>query len=247
VYPNLHLGPLTLSTYFFVISVASTIACLWFLRRAQRMDLPRLTSIDITLVTLICGFIGARLLHVFYEEPEFYREQPWRVLQIWYGGFVFLGGVVGAGLGAYIFCLWKREAFFLWADLAAPPIALGYALGRIACFFNGCCYGKHCELPWAVFMAGDTRHPTQLYATAWEFLVIGILLLRERQRRSPGSLFALWLALHAVGRMMMEHFRDDPRGPVVGGFSLGTWMSIGLLICGLGVLWTRPRGTQAGL
>jgi phosphatidylglycerol:prolipoprotein diacylglycerol transferase len=231
-------------TYYFVISLGATLSVLWFLRRGAGAGLSGVRAIDLALVVLLGGFIGARLLHVFYEEPDFYRQHPLRVLEFWYGGFVYLGGLFGAALSAALFCEWRREPFWVWADLAAPPAALAYAIGRVGCFFNGCCYGRHCDLPWAVWMDGDHRHPTQLYATFGEGLTLLILLtLEPRLRKKPGALFGLWLVLHGAGRIVMEHFRDDPRGPLLYGFSISTWISAALMGAGLALFSSRvvPR------
>ena len=220
------------------------VGALWFLRRAQAARLNRVAAIDLTLVVLISGFVGGRLLHVFYEEPEYYLKHPLRVLAVWNGGFVFFGGMLAAIGGAYAFCFWRREPFLFWADRAALPSALTYALGRIGCFFNGCCYGRRCEWPWAMVLEGIPRHPTQLYASLWEFFTIGILLLLEPRFKVSGVIFGLWLVMHGVGRIFMEFFRDDPRGLFIMGQSLGTWIGLGLVVMGFALLLTLPAPWQ---
>lgn len=242
MFPTLSLFSIQISTYFLVISLACIVCTLWFLRRAEKRDLNRVTAIDLTLVCLVGGFIGARALHVLWEEPAFYQQNPLAVLEIWNGGFVFLGGVLGAWVACTIFCVFRGEPFWFWADVAIPCISLGYALGRLGCFLNGCCYGRFCELPWAVAMHGGMRHPTQLYATLWEIAVCVLLLKIEPKVRMAGTLFSTWLVLHAMGRVMMEYFRDDPRGPMLHGLSIGTWMSLAFALAGLvsaPYLWRR--------
>jgi phosphatidylglycerol:prolipoprotein diacylglycerol transferase len=234
VYPHIHLGPsLEISTYFLIISLATTLSSLWFVARARRVSLNPVTAVDLTFVALISAFFGARLLHVFYEVPEYYRADWWRIFQVWNGGFVFFGGLVAALVGCTAFCAIYREPFWFWADLAAAPVSAGYALGRLACFFNGCCYGKACDLAWGVYMHGAYRHPTQLYATAYESGVLSLLLVIQPRLRKTGLLFNAWLVLHAIGRWVMEYFRDDPRGDLISGMSLGTMMSLGLGLFGL--------------
>jgi phosphatidylglycerol:prolipoprotein diacylglycerol transferase len=227
-----------LPTYFLVISLAVMLSTLWFIRRAEARQLHRVFAIDLTLVILIAGFVGARLLHVFYEEPEFYVAHPWAVFEIWNGGFVFLGGFVAAAIAAVLFCQWQHEPFWFWADTAALPISLCYALGRLACFFNGCCYGKACDAWFAV----EHRHPTQLYATFWELVWLAILKIFEPRFKTSGVLFNTWLVGHAAGRIVMEIFRDDPRGEMLAGLSLGIWMSA-VLIClaGLNLVLTKSE------
>src|SRR5690606_6314306 len=111
----------------------------------------------------------------------------------------------------------------------APVLAFAYAAGRSACFLAGCCYGRYCDLPWAI----DGRHPTQLYAAAWEMGVVFILLgLRPSPFfQNPGRIFYLWMILHGIGRFIMEAFRDDFRGPSLG-LSISGWISLGLVITG---------------
>lgn len=205
------------------------IGVLWFIRRSTQRGLDKITAIDLSLTVLTGGFLGARLLHVFYEEPELYSLKPLAVLYIWNGGFVYLGGVVGAMIAAVAYCKYKLEPFWYWADVATPPIALGYAIGRLACFLNGCCYGREAEVPWAILLHGAHRHPTQLYATFWELAVVALLLLTQSKFKTSGMMFNVWLMLHGAGRIVMEVFRDDPRGATILGVSLGTAMSVLLM------------------
>lgn len=243
MYPLLFPGTsFAIPTYYLVVSVSIILGCLWFLKRAIQERMPRLIAIDLTLVVLVAGFIGARLLHVFYEDPTYYYENPWNVLKIWNGGFVYLGGMILAAMAAALFCDLKREPFWMWADLAAPPAAMTYALGRIGCFLNGCCYGRECVLPWAVYMGDAHRHPTQLYATLWELFTVLVLLMIEkltsmqRRHRTPGTIWSVWLIFHGTGRLIMEQFRVDPRGPDLLGSSIGSWLSAGLILMGLALL-----------
>jgi len=233
MYPYLVIGPLTISTYFLVISVASTVGAIWFLRRAENQGYSRVLAIDITLVCLISGFTGARLLHVFFEDFAYYRGAWSRIFEIWNGGFVFYGGLLGGLLGGAIYCKLRHIPFWFTCDLAIVPLSLTYAIGRLACFLNGCCYGKVCELPWAVLMNGERRHPTQLYASLWEVMTLLILLSFGRRLKEPGRLTGLWLILHSIGRVLMENFRDDPRGEMINGFSLATWISAVLFVAGV--------------
>ncbi len=207
--------------------------------RARKIDETK-NALDLGLLIMIFGFLGARLFHVFYENPEHYREDWLRVFQIWYGGFVFYGGAFTAFVACWIFIRRRQLDWRFWCDFYSPIIALGYGLGRISCFIAGCCYGRACELPWSV----DGRHPTQLYATAWELAVVTVLLAlglgpkrssekTRLPRLAPGKIFFLWLILHSLGRLMMEYFRGDFRGSLWLGQSISTWISLLLLSIGL--------------
>lgn len=218
-------GGIQIPSYFFIIAIAIIIGCTWFLKLARQHRLPKLFAIDLSLVILICGFLGARILHVVYEEPHFYMQHPLKAFAVWNGGFVFFGGLLGAILGAVGYCRWKNEPFWVWADLATMPISLTYALGRLACFFNGCCYGSATDLPWAVTVQAMRRHPTQAYAMFYELVLLGFLFPISRRAKTPGTVFNIWLIFHSIGRLIMEFFRADPRGQFILGFSISTWIS----------------------
>jgi phosphatidylglycerol---prolipoprotein diacylglyceryl transferase len=240
MYPYLTLGTTAVSTYFLVISLAVTLGCLWFIHRAGQRGLQKVAAIDMAMVCLVGGFVGARLLHVIWEEPLLYRANPRLIYQVWNGGFVFYGGVIGAFIATSFFANLRKEPFWLWADLAAPAISLTYFFGRIACFLNGCCYGKYCQLSWAI----GGRHPTQLYAAFWELGVLALVLYFDKRSRQVGQVFGIWLFGHALGRAVMELYRDDPRGDLIYGVSLGSIISLALGIFGATLAlskFERPR------
>lgn len=221
--------------YFFVISLTFCVSLLWLVRRTEARGLNRNQALDLSLVIMLAGFVGARLMHVLFEEPAYYAEDPWRVLEVWRGGFVWYGGAIAGGCAGVIFARFRKLEIPAWLDLSAPILALGYAMGRIACWLVGCCYGSYCHL-----IEGVTfRYPTQAFAVFWEAGVLALLLRIEKQRREsrasrwmqkPGRLFSIWLVLHSCGRIIMEWFRADPRGPEPLGLSLATWISLVLIL-----------------
>jgi phosphatidylglycerol:prolipoprotein diacylglycerol transferase len=230
LFPFIHVSEgVDVPTYYLVLSIAVSIALIWIVRRAQAQDLPQRPTLDLSLLVMVSGFIGGRLFHVVYEEPDYYRDNPSQIIAFWNGGFVFYGGALLAGFCA-LFYIYKNERRDLgrFLDLFAPVLAFTYAIGRGACLLAGCCYGKYCELPWAI----DNRHPTQIYAGLWEFGVILILLGLEKREHKAGFIFSVWMVLHGLGRLMMEFFRDDFRGPQLG-FSISSWISIAIIATGL--------------
>jgi len=250
--PSLSFGNLQLPTYNILISLIFCVLVWYVNGRALKKNYSGTTALDLTITVLLAGAVGARLLHIIYEAPQYYLEDPWRVFYIWHGGFVFFGGVLGALLGAWIALKIKGQSFPMWADFAAPVVSLGYILGRFACFLTGCCYGRICDLPWAygfreLNLMSQTvnvvhRHPTQLYAMLTEGLVLAAILYVEKKRwlaTKAGTLFSLWLALHSVGRLIMEHFRDDDRGAQIGMFSISQLLSLIFLFLSIAYLIRR--------
>ena len=250
--PEINLGFVSLPTYYLVISLTYCICILWFYKRCEIRNLSQQRAMDLGMILLIAGFLGARLFHILFELPEYYLENPIEIINIWQGGFVFFGGFITAYLCAVYYARKNKLTFWLWHDTLAPVIALGYAMGRIACFLVGCCYGKVCELPWAyslkqVHIASEnishiTRHPTQLYAVGIELLILGFLLWFEKKRPPIGYVFLTWLGLHSLGRIFMEFFRDDPRGSEFFGLSISTWISMLLIIYTLIVFSKLKKG-----
>ena len=232
--PNIKIFDFVLPTYYPIISLTCCICLLWLVKRGRQKDLDARTVIDSALVLMLSGFIGARLMHVMFEDFDYYRQNPFDILKFWNGGFVYDGGAIFGCLCTVIFLKTHRERIGDWLNLYAPVMALGYALGRIACFVTGCCFGEVCEL----VPSYPFRHPTQLYAVATELLTVMILLKIEKGpsfinrnlSQIPGFLFCIWIFLHALGRIFMEFLRADPRGPMPFSLSISTWVSLVLLI-----------------
>ena len=237
-----------LPTYMLVLSVTYCLALVFTFYRAGSDK--RHIALDLALAIMIGGFLGARLLHVAYEYPTFYWDNPGEIFKFWRGGFVYYGGFIGALVLCSIYVHFKKISFLAWADFYAPVLSLGYALGRVGCFFNGCCFGDVCTLPWAVEfnypgLPTGLRHPTQLYAMIFELCVFAFLLgFERRSKKGPsrsqgpaasytahtGDLFFTWLGLHGCGRLVMEAFWDDDRGAFILGLSISTWLSLILIV-----------------
>lgn len=234
----------SIPTYYLVLSLTVCLCLVWIVRRADTFKLSRKVTLDLSLIVMISGFIGGRLFHVFYENFDYYKDDPYRILEFWNGGFVFYGGALLAGLFSVLYLnLRAHVACEDYLDLFAPVMSFAYLVGRLACLLAGCCYGKTCDLPWAI--AG--RHPTQLYASLWELGGLLILLgcesipkaSRPRFLQSPGNIFYLWMVLHGAGRFLMESFREDFRGPELG-LPISSWISLILVSVGIFLLLRKP-------
>jgi phosphatidylglycerol:prolipoprotein diacylglycerol transferase len=131
----------------------------------------------------------------------------------------------------------RKQRLALWqtADIWAPSIAVGHALGRLGCFCAGCCYGVPTGLPWAVTfnnpetlaIRGVALHPTQLYESAAELLNFGILIMVRRRKTFHGQLFWMYVLNYAVIRAIIELFRGDiERGFILPGISVSQGISV---------------------
>jgi phosphatidylglycerol:prolipoprotein diacylglycerol transferase len=167
---------------------------------------------------------------------------------------VYYGGLIGATLAGIIYIRWKKLLLWKTADILAPSIALGNAIGRIGCLLNGCCYGRVCHLPWAIrfpnqsaawqqhFQAGLVGsgdpslpvHPTEIYDALLNFaLYLGLAWLFGR-KKFDGQVFATYLMCYAVFRSLVELFRGDyPPDHIHNGLTSAQLVSIPIFVAGL--------------
>ena len=226
MHPVIKIGPLEIPTFFLIISLSLSLLLIWFNRRLLKADQKKLNArigFNLILIIMVAGLCGGRLLHVFYEEWPYYQDYPLEIFKFWKGGFVFYGGFFVSLLFSWLYLKFEKESFYKWADFLTPFLSASYVFGRLGCFFEGCCYGKHCELPWAI----GHRHPTQIYMLLAELVLLLYLLWRER-RSTPfiGFLFLFWISMHTATRFLIEFLRDDDRGALLAGLSVSQWLSI---------------------
>ncbi len=210
-------GSLRIYSYGFFVSLGLLAATWWLIRKVGKQGNSPQFVIDLALLVVVAGIAGARLAYIILYGPGFYITHPRHIFMLPEGGLTFYGALI-FGLAAAFFYLRKiRFPFWGFLDLASPSIALGYAIARIGCFLNGCCYGKPTDLPWGVVFPsvdGLHRHPTQLYSLLaglsiffiLEFLVLRMRLVRTRFR---GQIFSLFLILYGLSRGGIELFREN--------------------------------------
>lgn len=214
-----HFGSFTLYTYGFFLAMGF-LAAVWFSKRNARFyDLKPDDISDLFFVILISGIVGARLLYVIINFDDF-KASPLDIFKLWNGGLVFFGGFMGAVAASIVTIRIKNLPFFKTADTIAPGVALGHGIGRLGCFFAGCCYGRQCDLPIAVqFSHPDSLaplhvplHPTQIYMVAANLILFFILIFLQRRKRFHGMIFLSYIILYSVFRFIIEFFRGDFRG-----------------------------------
>jgi phosphatidylglycerol:prolipoprotein diacylglycerol transferase len=243
------IGPLTIHTYGFMIATAFLLGLWLALRQAAREGLPKEKISDIGFYALFSGIVGARVLFIATNWPLF-SGHPFDMIKIWEGGLVFYGGVIFA-LPAVVWYA-KKQGLSLWqtADVWAPSIAIGHAIGRLGCFSAGCCYGLPSDLPWAVTFSdpqslailGIPLHPTQLYEAAAELLNFAILLVIRKKKTFHGQIFWMYVLNYSVIRAVIEMYRGDiERGFIVPGISTSQGISIVMFAAALGFLFRLRR------
>jgi phosphatidylglycerol:prolipoprotein diacylglycerol transferase len=242
VQPELHIGPLTLQTFGICFGAAFLVCGLVLARRFGEIGKPRDWAYEMIFAGLIGGLVGARIDYLAQNWDKVSHDLLGNLFSG--SGLVWLGGLVGGAIGVLIWA-WRKDFLGLvLLDVAAVPLALGYAIGRIGCQLSGDGdYGVKSDLPWAMAYPKGTVpttqhvHPTPVYETL-AMGTIALVLWQLRDRFRPGVLFALYLVLSGAERVLVEFIRrnDD----LALGLTLPQWISLAMMAAG-GVWLARVR------
>lgn len=216
------IGPVTIYTYGVFIAAAFFFGLALAVRQAKIAGEEPQKIMDLGFYILISAIVGSRLLYIIVEFPE-YISDPVKILKVWEGGLVFYGGFIMTTATVIVYA--RKHKMNIWkvGDIFAPSVAIGQGVGRLGCFFAGCCYGKETSLPWGVVFTDSNTlapmnthlHPTQLYDSANGFTIFIILIILRRFKKFDGQLFWTYTLLYALGRFSVEIFRGDDRGFVI--------------------------------
>ena len=230
--------------------------------RARREGLGDVQVDVLAIWTLIGGLVGARAFFVveYWDQLKSF----WEVFEIWNGGIVFYGCIVGGTIGLLLFRRLHPFPLRPMLDVIAPSLAVGIAFGRLGCFLNGCCYGDICQLPWAVtFPKGSSPwshhvdlglistdahrslpvHPTQLYSALDGLILLLLLTAYYPLRRRDGEVMALMMVAYPVTRFLIERLRSDEPGMVFG-LTISQAISAVVFVAGL-AYWAYLRTLPA--
>jgi phosphatidylglycerol---prolipoprotein diacylglyceryl transferase len=254
VHPILfHLGSFPVHSYGVMIAVAFVFGLWTATRRARRENISAEAIADVTLWIMVGVIVGARTVYVAtYWNDEFAGRPLTEIFAIWHGGLVFYGGLIGAIIAGAAYLRWKKLPLWKIADALAPSIALGSVFGRIGCLLNGCCYGRACDLPWAISFPPDNPlgapttpvHPTEVYDSLLNFGLYLFLAWLFRRKKFDGQVFATYLIGYAIIRSFVEYFRGDYNAAHHHfGLTPGQLVSVPIFITGLvlvAILSRRP-------
>jgi phosphatidylglycerol:prolipoprotein diacylglycerol transferase len=203
------------------------------------------SAVDDMLMYGVLGVIlGGRLGYVLFYKPEHYLAHPAEILQIWSGGMSFHGGFIGVLLALGLFCWRQKLRWLAVMDFVAPLCPLGLAAGRLGNFINGELPGRPTTVPWGMWFpqvdaTPIARHPSQLYQVALEGLLLFVLLWWFSSRPRPvGAVSGAFLIGYGALRFIAEFTRqpDDFLGLLALGFSMGQWLSMPMILAGIGLM-----------
>jgi len=244
------LGPLEVRSYGVMMLGAFVAALTWMYVDRDRYGFTGGQVLRLGFIGFAGGILGARIGFVLLNWGD-YAGKLATALNLWRGGMSWHGGLGGGLLALGIAAPLMGASFARTFDLAAPGIAVGYAVARIGCFLNGCCYGHECTLPWAVTFPQSATdgapafpaHPTQLYAVIGTLgFVVPVLLLITPSLRKPFDRFLAFLVLSSVVRYVVEIWRRGATGEVwtsVPIFTVAQAASIGIIIVAGAIVLAR--------
>jgi len=226
--------------YGLLIASAVLIGTVLALKEAKRKGVKEETLIDMLLFAVPAAIIGARAYYVIFMW-DYYSKNPSQILNIRGGGLAIHGVIIAGALVAIIFAKIRKENFWTLADIVAPSLILGQAIGRWGNFANQEAHGGPTDLPWGIMIDGVKVHPTFLYESIWNLLVFGFLLWYRRKKATvEGEIFVLYLMLYSVGRFFIEGLRTDSL--MLGPFRVAQLISLAIIISGGAYLiWKKKK------
>ncbi len=252
------IGPLTLRWYGLLIASAVLLGVALSQYLAKKRGINPETIGDMVIWLVIAAIPCARLYYVLFEWQA-YANRPGDIFAIWQGGIAIHGAILGGTLAAWLFSRVNRLSFWQIADVVAPSLILGQAIGRWGNFFNSEAFGSPTDLPWKLFIPLANRpanyrefeyfHPTFLYESLWNLGVFGLLLglffwgLQRPHRLRAGTLFLVYMIAYSAGRLWIEGLRTDSL--MFGPLRMAQVVSlVGIALGWIGLIWTYGLGKR---
>jgi len=216
----LEIGPLSIRWYGVILGTAALVGLLLAIREGKRRGIHPDLFLDLILFAVPVAIICARAYYVIFEWG-YYKEHPEEIVQVWRGGLAIHGALIGSVLTGWLFARYKKISFWGLADIAAPSIIMGQAIGRWGNFINQEAHGgevsrsflESLHLPdWLInqmYIDGSYYHPTFLYESLWNLLGFIILLAMRRLNPRRGELFIFYVIWYSIGRFFIEGMRTD--------------------------------------
>jgi phosphatidylglycerol:prolipoprotein diacylglycerol transferase len=245
------IGPLSIRWYGVLIASAVLIgvSLSQYLASRRQID-PELIG-DLAIWLVIGAIPCARLYYVAFEW-ESYANDPGSIIAIWKGGIAIHGAILGGLIAALLFAKVKKIPFWQLADIVAPSLILGQAIGRWGNFFNSEAFGRPTDVPWKLYIPPERRpfgyesydyfHPTFLYESLWNLMVFILLItlffrgLKGKPLLKPGTIFLVYLCAYSSGRIWIEGLRMDSL--MLGPLRIAQLVSLTGIVLGLfGLIW----------
>jgi phosphatidylglycerol:prolipoprotein diacylglycerol transferase len=244
VHPELDIGPAHLQTFGICFALAFLISGAVVGRRFEELGKPIDWAYEMAFAALVGGLVGSRVDYLLQNYDAVSKDLLGNIFSG--SGLVWFGGLLGGAIGVLAWAGFRGFLNLRLLDVAAPALAVGYALGRIGCQVSGDGdYGKPSSLPWAMAYPDGTLptrqevQPTPIYETvAMGLAALALWQLRDRYR--PGVLFALYLVMAGLERLLVEFVRRNET--IFAGLTQPQLISVAMVAVGVGWLARQRAG-----
>ncbi|WP_338778446.1 prolipoprotein diacylglyceryl transferase [Metabacillus sp. FJAT-52054] len=235
--------------YGIIIGLGALLGLWIAVRESVRRGLHKDTFVDLVLFAIPIAIICARLYYVAFQW-DYYSQNPAMIPQIWQGGLAIHGGLIGAVATGVVFARIKKLSFWKIADIAAPSIILGQAIGRWGNFMNQEAFGgpvtrgflENLHLPNFIinqmYIDGQYYHPTFLYESLWNLAGFALLLFLRKVNLRRGELFLSYVIWYSIGRFFIEGMRTDSL-MLTADLRIAQVISIVLILTAVGIIIYR--------
>lgn len=224
--------------YGILITTGILVGTYLAIRESRRISFNEDKLIDLLIFAIPSAIIGARLYYVIFTW-DFYKNDLSQILNVRGGGLAIHGAIIGAVASALIYCKIRKVNFWTVADITAPSLILGQAIGRWGNYINQEAHGGPTNLPWGIIVNGVKVHPTFLYESLWNFGVFIFLMWYKKKSNVKGELFLLYIALYSFARFLIEGLRTDSL--MLGNFRVAQIISAIIIFCSLSFLYLKKR------
>lgn len=244
------LGPIQVHWYGIIIGVGIALAMWIAMREGEKRGIHKDVFADLLLWAIPIAIISARIYYVIFQW-DYYSQHPSEIIAIWNGGIAIHGALIGSVITAYVFTKKRKLSFWKIADVAAPSILLGQAIGRWGNFINQEAHGgevtrsflESLMLPEFIinqmYINGAYYHPTFLYESLWNLLGVVLLLMLRRVNLGRGEMFLSYVIWYSIGRFFVESLRTDSL-MLTDSLRIAQVISIVLILLAV-VLWVYRR------
>lgn len=225
--------------YGIFIATGVLLGAIIALREAKRVGFDEETLLDLLIWAVPFSLVGARTYYVIFSW-DLYKANPIEVLNIRNGGLAIHGAIIASIIVAIIFTRRRKINFWTVADICAPSIILGQAIGRWGNYANQEAHGGPTNMPWGIMIRGEKVHPTFLYESIWNFGVFFFLLWYGRKKQKvKGEVFLLYLSLYSFIRFFIEGLRTDSL--MLGQIKVAQLISIVGIIISIFIFYKRRK------
>lgn len=245
MYPVLfRIGGLTFYTYGLMLGLGFAAGVYVASKRAEKEGVDPDSLFWFFIAILAGGVVGGRITHVALNLR--YYTDFLSIIDTREGGLAIHGVLIGGTIAALIYSRVKRIHFLGLMDIIAPSVALGQGIGRIGCFFSGCCYGIKTSGTWGfeTRYAPGLRHPYRLYESVLDLALFVALLYLASRIKTPGGLFTVYAGGYSAIRFFLEFFRDNDDYFL--GLSFGQWFSLVTLLVATATFIGLRRRARTG-